>query len=140
MNNRIVLAGVAVLAIAFAGHRFFLTGRAETPERHGAPLVNVTVPALSGVAAEGKSLFDANCATCHGENAAGKDGYGPPLIHPIYRPGHHADASFYMAAQNGARSHHWTFGDMPPVEGVDRADVGKIIAYVRTLQQANGVN
>jgi len=103
-------------------------------------LVNVTVPALSGVAAEGKSLFDANCATCHGENAAGKDGYGPPLIHPIYRPGHHADASFYMAAQNGARSHHWTFGDMPPVEGVDRSDIGKIIAYVRTLQQANGIN
>ena len=44
-----------------------------------------------------------------------------------------------LAARRGVRAHHWGFGDMPPVEGVTDADIAAIIAYVRTLQKANGV-
>jgi len=40
----------------------------------------------------------------------------------------------------GVRGHHWPFGDMPPVEGVTRGDVTMIIAYIRELQRANGIN
>ena len=36
-------------------------------------------------------------------------------------------------------SHHWRFGHMPPVAGLSRKDVAKIIAYVRELQSANGI-
>lgn len=93
---------------------------------------------LSGQALEGEALFAANCQKCHGENGAGTD-KGPPLVHRIYHPGHHADQSFVMAARYGVRSHHWPFGDMPPQPQVSETDITKIIAFVRAVQRANGV-
>ncbi len=101
--------------------------------------VAVSVPPLSGDARVGERMFNENCATCHGANAAGSD-QGPPLVHKIYEPGHHADGSFYNAVRNGVRAHHWNFGDMPPQPGVSADAVSRIIAYVRTLQRANGIN
>lgn len=103
-------------------------------------LVAVTVPDLSGAALEGETLFKKNCAACHGDNAAGRDGLGPPLVHKIYEPGHHGDGAFFLAVQQGVRAHHWPFGNMQPVAGVSHNDVENIIAYVRTLQRANGIN
>jgi hypothetical protein len=43
------------------------------------------------------------------------------------------------AALNGSRAHHWNFGEMPPVEGIAEQDVTKIVAFVRAVQKANGV-
>ncbi len=111
----------------------------NTPDPTSAPMVEVTVPELNAVEATGQALFDNNCATCHGKNAAGQDGVAPPLVHMIYEPGHHADISFQRAAKLGVRAHHWPFGNMPPVESVDEASVSKIISYVRALQRANGI-
>lgn len=87
---------------------------------------------------EGERLFADNCARCHG---AGADGtlLGPPLVHRIYEPGHHADFTFYNAVKNGVVSHHWDFGDMPPVAGLSEDDVTQIIAYVRGLQREGGI-
>ncbi|MCA0043128.1 c-type cytochrome [Celeribacter litoreus] len=107
----------------------------------GAPIVDVVLPdALSANAQIGKRAFDAVCAECHGENAAGREAFGPPLVHIIYEPSHHGDMSFVMAAQRGVQAHHWRFGNMPPQEGVTPADVKAIITYVRELQRANGIN
>ena len=104
-------------------------------------MVAVTLPdTLSPEGTMGKRAFDAVCADCHGENAAGKMGIAPPLIHKIYEPSHHGDMAFQMAAANGVRAHHWKFGDMPPQPGVTRADVTSIIAYVREVQRANGID
>ena len=103
------------------------------------PIAEVRVPTLSAAATAGEAVFDANCAACHGDNAAGRDGAGPPLVHTIYEPNHHSDAAFFLAARQGVRSHHWPFGNMPPVEGVSDDDVALIVAYVRELQRANGV-
>ncbi|MCC0029757.1 MAG: cytochrome c [Brucellaceae bacterium] len=103
------------------------------------PIAEVRVPTLSATATAGEAVFDANCAACHGDNAAGRDGAGPPLVHKIYEPNHHSDAAFFLAARQGVRSHHWPFGNMPPVEGVSDDDVALIVAYVRELQRANGV-
>lgn len=139
MNNRTVLMSIVVMVAVLLGLRFYLAGGREPAMASGAPIVNVSVPALAGTAQEGKVLFDANCATCHGANASGRDGYGPPLVHPYYRPNHHADAAFVIAARNGVQSHHWSFGNMPAVPGIDEAGVRKVIAYVRTLQRANGI-
>ncbi len=106
----------------------------------GATIVDVRLPeSLSDDARLGKRMFEAKCATCHGENAAGQNGVAPPLVHKIYEPSHHADMAFVMAAQRGVRAHHWTFGDMPPVEGVTQGDVKMITAYVRELQRENGI-
>ena len=141
----IVAVGVAgVLGIGFwwTGP----TGDAVAPAADGtaqaaAPMVDVLVPeALSANAEIGKLAYDAKCAACHGANAAGQDGVAPPLVHKIYEPSHHGDAAFLLAAKNGVRAHHWRFGNMPPVEGVTDGDVKMIVAYVRELQRANGIN
>jgi len=140
--TKIIPAAVAIAAIA--GGAYFLT-RSETPETaaspaEGAPLVSISMPAnLSSDALMGQRAFDATCAACHGPNATGKAGYGPPLVHEIYEPNHHGDISFQIAVQNGVRAHHWRFGDMPAQTGLTRADVGNIVAYVRELQRANGI-
>lgn len=94
--------------------------------------------AAVGDVAAGRQLFEGNCASCHGELARGTD-QGPPLVHELYVPSHHADAAFLVAAQRGVAPHHWDFGAMPPVEGVDAAEVEAIVAYVRSLQREAGL-
>lgn len=105
-------------------------------------LANVLLPKnLSQSAQIGKLGFDAKCAACHGVNAAGQDGVAPPLVHMIYEPSHHGDEAFQRAAAMGVRGHHWPFGNIPAIEGVTRrGDVTMIIAYIRELQRANGIN
>jgi mono/diheme cytochrome c family protein len=87
---------------------------------------------------EGERLFERNCARCHGSRAAGTE-QGPPLVHIVYEPNHHADIAFQRAVAFGVAAHHWRFGDMPPVPGVDEAAVAQITAYVRWLQRRAGI-
>ena len=87
---------------------------------------------------DGAQPFADNCARCHGAMADGTD-TGPPLVHRLYEPGHHADFAFQSAAKNGVIAHHWDFGDMPPVAGVSEAEVTQIIAYIRDLQREGGI-
>lgn len=84
--------------------------------------------------AKGQMLFEINCSSCHGSNLTGSD-KGPPLLHPYYKPSHHGDASFYRAALQGVKAHHWKFGDMPPVEGMTESKMKHIITFVRYYQQ-----
>jgi len=103
-------------------------------------IVSIELPdELSKVAQIGKLAFQSNCLACHGENAVGQKGVAPPLVHKIYEPSHHGDESFQRAVAVGVRAHHWKFGNMPAVEGLTRGDVKAIIAYVRELQEANGI-
>ncbi len=129
--NKLHLAGGVLFAGAIAVVLVATSGDKQTT-------VEVRVPALSAVAAEGGKLFEANCVACHGRNAAGSE-QGPPLVHKIYEPGHHADMSFFRAVGRGVKAHHWPFGDMPPVPGLAGDDVRKIVTYVRELQAANGI-
>jgi len=89
-------------------------------------------------ASDDAALFERRCSACHGIEAAGTD-KGPPLVHRIYEPGHHGDQAFYRAVREGVRSHHWPFGDMAPVPGVSEDEIARIVAYVRKLQRANGI-
>lgn len=89
-------------------------------------------------AAKGKTLFVKHCAACHGAELKGSD-KGPPLLHRIYEPSHHGDASFQMAVKYGTRAHHWQFGDMAPVPGVTPDDVAHITGYVRGEQRKAGI-
>jgi mono/diheme cytochrome c family protein len=86
----------------------------------------------------GETAFKTHCARCHGTAAVGTD-QGPSLLWKIYAPNHHSDASFHLPVQQGVRSHHWRFGNMPPVPTVTQDEVAQIIAYVRWLQQQAGV-
>ena len=145
--NKFTLAGAAVLAVALGTYAVTRSSEQTAPVQEttapadGAQMVAVTLPdTLSPEGTMGKRAFDAVCADCHGDNAAGKMGIAPPLIHKIYEPSHHGDMAFQMAAANGVRAHHWKLGDMPPQPGVTRADVTSIIAYIREVQRANGIN
>lgn len=82
----------------------------------------------------GQAFYDEYCSSCHGLNLNGTD-KGPPLIHPFYKPSHHGDEAFYRAALQGVRQHHWEFGDMPPVAGMTRKKMDKLLPYVRYYQQ-----
>lgn len=138
MNKQKLFTAIALL-VAVTAYWFWSNGSSDNKVASGKPIVQVSVPDLQGVAKAGEPLFNENCASCHGTNAAGQDGVAPPLIHKIYEPNHHGDQAFILAAKNGVRGHHWPFGNMPPVEGTTKRDITKIIAYVRALQRANGI-
>ena len=140
MSVRNLIIAAAIIAVAYLGVRYLISGPESGGQVAGAPLVQVSVPALSGAAKEGEALFNAKCAQCQGDTAAGNEAAGPPLVHIIYEPNHHSDAAFHLAAKQGVRAHHWQFGNMAPVESVSEADIEKILAYVRTLQRENGIN
>ncbi|MEX0829048.1 MAG: cytochrome c [Nitrospirales bacterium] len=87
---------------------------------------------------EGESKFNKFCSRCHGAQGTGSDN-GPPLVHKIYEPNHHADVAFQRAAAQGVRAHHWKFGNMPKIDGVRPEDVSQIIGYIRWLQRQAGI-
>jgi mono/diheme cytochrome c family protein len=107
-------------------------------ERRMAERRPVVVPELSEAARAGARAFALHCAACHGGDAGGT-ATGPTLLDPIYRPAHHADVSFVLAVRHGVAAHHWSFGKMPPVPGLNADEVASIIRYVREVQRANGV-
>ena len=83
---------------------------------------------------DGQTLFRQTCAVCHGVDLQGTN-QGPSFLNRIYAPGHHSDASFRLAVQRGVVAHHWTFGNMPKIEGLSDVQVEAIIAYVREQQK-----
>ncbi len=141
MKIRDNLAKYAVVAVLAGGVGIWLwrltDGGPSGPGR-SVVRVDVTVPELSAQALAGKAAFDDNCAACHGPNASGTK-QGPPLVHDIYNPGHHADEAFFVAAKLGVRQHHWPYGNMPAQPQVTADQIRAIVAYVRELQVANGI-
>jgi len=129
MKN-LITAAIAIVAIG--GGYYLFSGAPEARS-------SVVMPALSSVAAEGEIVFQGTCAACHGTDLTGTE-TGPPLLHPFYKPGHHSDAAIVRAVQAGSAQHHWRFGDMPPQPQIADADIVKLIAYIREVQRANGVN
>jgi mono/diheme cytochrome c family protein len=128
-----VVIGILVIGAGIVAWRNFgptvetrQTGEIVVPEQ------------LSAAASLGKKAYDRNCAECHGSNASGTQ-KGPPLVHDYYNPGHHADGAFFAAVANGVRQHHWNFGNMPPQPQVSSDQTRMIVAYVRELQEANGI-
>lgn len=139
-RERVLRKAIQIVAVAaLVGGVLWWSNRPTDGPDEGAPFLEVAMPALSPEEQEGERLFNQNCASCHGADAAGQGGIAPPLINKVYRPRMHADAAFLLAVRNGVRQHHWEFGPMPPVEGVDDAAVTKITAYVRALQRENGI-
>lgn len=92
------------------------------------------------VVAKGEDLYqgEGTCATCHGDDLKGTP-MGPPFLDAIYAPSHHPDAAFVNAVQRGVQPHHWQFGPMPPLPHLSEADIEAITAYVRSVQEANGI-
>lgn len=116
-----------------------LLAACERPEGEAAAQQKLLPPAdFVADAGKGERLFRAQCARCHGQGGMGSD-QGPPLVHSVYRPAHHADLAFYWAVKNGVHRHHWQFGDMPAIKGLSPEDVANIVAYVRGEQRKHGI-
>jgi len=113
--SKALLATIGLVVIGGAAAMFWQSSTPEddlmTPlvnaQMHGVddaaparPADQIVVPKFSSAAQMGKIAFDENCSACHGENAAGSEN-GPPLIHTLYRTGHHPDAQ----TSRGARHH-----------------------------------
>ena len=84
--------------------------------------------------ARGQLLYEKYCSSCHGIDLAGSN-EGPPLLHAFYKPSHHGDQSFYRAALQGVKQHHWEFGDMKPVTGMTPKKVESVVSFVRFYQK-----
>jgi mono/diheme cytochrome c family protein len=87
--------------------------------------------------AAGAELYVIHCAECHGNDLRGTD-KGPSHLSIVYEPNHHGDGAFLFAVQRGSRAHHWSFGDMPPIEGISVDDIDAIVAFVRETQRLEG--
>lgn len=125
---------IVLLALASAG-----CGRGKDgAQADAAALARLRTLAVPAEHRGGEAAFAAHCARCHGQAALGTDS-GPPLVHVVYEPGHHADAAFRLAAKAGVRQHHWGFGDMAPVPEATPAEVEAVIGYVRWLQRQAGI-
>lgn len=85
----------------------------------------------------GEDVYAEACASCHGSDLRGTD-RGPSHLSVVYEPGHHPDEAFRAAIAEGSPAHHWDFGDMPPVPGLDDEQVDAVIAYIRDVQQREG--
>lgn len=131
-------AAIGTIVIAIAMGAYWYLDRNPSPAEEAGKR-GVEVAQISAKAETGALLFAENCAACHGAHGSGTDS-GPPLIHKIYEPSHHGDASFSMAVRNGVRPHHWRFGPMPKIDGLSDRDVSEIVIYVREVQRAHGIN
>ncbi len=142
------ISGIPGLWIIGTALVFSLTPTACTPEPEpqSAPAsvdeIQVVLRRIAATSppevAQGKALFERDCSVCHGPAGDGT-AQGPPLVHIIYEPSHHADAAFILAARNGVRAHHWRFGDMAPLPDVTDQMVREIVGYIRWLQRQVGI-
>ncbi|WP_342347150.1 cytochrome c [uncultured Nitrospira sp.] len=138
-SRRIILRGVAGFLC------WFVIGCSENGTSAGESSAPASIAQISVVKElptefkAGEEKFNAFCSPCHGAQASGT-GQGPPLVHKIYEPSHHADFAFQRAAAQGVKAHHWKFGNMPKIEGVTADDVTQIIGYIRWLQRQAGIS
>jgi mono/diheme cytochrome c family protein len=79
-------------------------------------------PTLEGEARRGHSLFERNCAHCHGEDARGDEG---PSLYDLKK----SDARVTKIIKEGIKVEMPKFGAK-----FNDADIQALIAYVRTLK------
>lgn len=133
MSRKTLALAAAIAVIVIAGYSVLGTNVSLHSDD---PRLKSQQASTNGQA--GEALYNKQCSSCHGNLGTGTAN-GPPLVHRIYEPNHHADFSFYDAIRNGVRAHHWRFGDMPPLSHVSDVDAAKIVAYIRGLQRAKGI-
>ena len=87
----------------------------------------------SGRDADGRALFAANCALCHGTAGQGTD-QGPSLREARYRPDELSDADIAAAIRNGVPEEAFEFGPMPAFPRLEDDEVDAVVEVVRELQ------
>ena len=83
--------------------------------------------------ADGRALFAANCALCHGTAGQGTD-QGPSLREARYRADQLSDAEIAAAIRNGVPEEMFEFGPMPAFPRLEDDEVDAVVEVVRELQ------
>lgn len=79
--------------------------------------------------AQGKQLFNQNCAVCHQADAIGKPGFAPSLTNPEFLS--IASDKFLMSTIRDGREGT----GMPPFSHLGRHKIKAIVAYLRSFEQ-----
>lgn len=98
-----------------------------------------TIPELSASAQHGRVVLNERCADCHGIDGTGGSRKGPPILHSMYRREIFPDFQFKRSVLDGKREKNWRFGPMEPVKGLSDEDINGVIAFVREVQDATGI-
>lgn len=116
-------AAVALLAVTFGLSPFLQPAAAAASKEHSTDAVSAAAsPAAEGDARRGHSLFDHNCAHCHGDDARGDEG---PSLYDLKK----SDARITKIIKGGIK------GEMPRFGAkFNDADIHALIAYLRTLK------
>jgi mono/diheme cytochrome c family protein len=115
-------AALALLGVTLGLSPFLQPATAAGP-RQVANMVAVTASAApAGDAMRGHSLFDHNCAHCHGDDARGDEG---PSLYDLKK----SDARITKIIKGGIKGEMPRFGTK-----FNDPDIQSIIAYLRTLK------
>lgn len=119
-----IIVSLGLLGVTFGLSPLFqpkkVTVANEEQQANGASVNSTHV--LEGETKRGYSLFDHNCAPCHGDDARGDEG---PSLYDLVK----SDARITTIIKGGVK------GEMPSfAKKFSDADVQAIIAYLRTLK------
>jgi mono/diheme cytochrome c family protein len=94
-------------------------------------------PDAAGVVS-GPVVYEARCASCHGADLGG-GALGPSLRSELYGPEQFTDDQIRASISQGAEQVNWEFGPMPMVSGLSAAEIDAVVAHVRGVQAAEGL-
>ncbi|MFO7777841.1 MAG: cytochrome c [Nitriliruptoraceae bacterium] len=101
-------------------------------------IVGLLAAVLSGCGGDqevdGRALFAANCAVCHGDAGQGNE-RGPSLLDARYLPDQLSDAEMAAGIRDGVPEEHFEFGPMPAFPQLEDEQVDAIVEVVRELQR-----
>jgi len=114
---------VMLLGVALGLSPFLQPEAAEASKESSAEVASVAMsPDLEAEARQGRSLFEHNCAHCHGDEARGDEG---PSLFNVKK----TDAGIARIIKGGIKGEMPKFGDK-----FSKTEIHALIVFIRTLK------